>query len=114
MKQILLIITAFYYFYPLWGQSPCDCTPLVPPTGSIVVVNNPGELNQALQQASGNNGHITILLNAGIYQLSSNLLFISNNMTNLTIRGATGDRDDIVIKGLMFLMLPPAILPWQI
>ncbi len=43
---------------------------------------------------------MTIALNSGTYQLTSNLLFISANMANLTIRGVHGNRDSVTIKGL--------------
>lgn len=79
--------------------SQCPCQPLAIPGGTIDTVNNVSELSSALDRANSNNGQMTIILNPGIYQLTSNLLFISSNMANLTIRGATGNRQDVTIKG---------------
>jgi hypothetical protein len=63
------------------------------------MVSTPTELQNALSQANLNNGNTTIMLNRGTYQLTNNLLYISSNMKHLTIRGATGNRDDVIIKG---------------
>lgn len=100
MKSILTIcmifLTVFGNFY---GQ--CNC-PSLPTPGKSVLVNTVTELQNALTLANSNNGNMTILLAKGNYNLNSNLLYISSNMKNLTIRGQTGNRDDVVIKGLGF------------
>ncbi len=78
--------------------SQCNCFPLSIPT-KAVSVKNVTELQNALAQANINNGGLTILVSKGTYVLSSNLLYIGPNMKNLTIQGATGNRDDVIIKG---------------
>ena len=80
-------------------KSQCPCEPLGPSTGIVITVDNVSELDAALSQASTSNGNLTIELNPGTYTLTSNLLFISPNMSNLTIRGATGNRENVIIKG---------------
>lgn len=66
---------------------------------NIIQVNDVSGLIAGIQSANNSNGHVTILLAAGTYQLTTNLPFISASTTALTIRGATGDRDDVIIKG---------------
>ncbi len=92
--SVLLFANSFL----LAGQCPCEDPVL--PLHPEVIVNNSNELVAALNQAISNNGHLTILLNSGTYQLTTNLPFISSGTTALTIRGATGNRDDVIIKGL--------------
>jgi len=83
----------------LIASTNCDCpTPAEP--GNIVSVQTVNELQNALQQASAQNGNMTILVQPGVYALNTNLRFISDNMADLTIKGATGNRDDVIIKGL--------------
>ncbi len=77
----------------------CEC-PAISENGTIITVQNVSELQNALDQAYNANGNMTIKLQPGVYTLSSNLRFISENMSNLTIMGATGNRDDVVLKGL--------------
>ena len=90
------------FVYVFWNgiSAQCLCEPLPVAQGTIVTVNNVVELEAALSQANANNGHMTIELNSNTYQLSENLLFISSNMSNLTVRSAAGHRDSVIIKGL--------------
>ncbi len=78
----------------------CDCPDLPQPHGVLDSVGSISELISAIQAANTSNGNRTILLQPGLYQLTNNLPFISENMSNLTIRGITGNRDDVVIKGM--------------
>ena len=98
--RLIIAISLFAFFILSRTVAQCDCDPIPPSGGTSVTVNSVSELNNALDQANSNNGNLTILLNTGTYQLTSNLRFISSNMANLTIRGASGNRDDVVIKGL--------------
>lgn len=98
MKPHFFALLALVGWNVIWSQ--CICDPLPAAQGTIITVNNVMELHAALSQAYTNNGHTTIELNTGTYQLESNLLFISSNMSNLTIRGAIGNRDSVTIKGL--------------
>lgn len=76
----------------------CNC-PVPAEPGNVVTVQNVNELQSALNQANNQNGNMTILLAPGEYILSSNLSFIGDNMADLTIKGATGNRDDVIIRG---------------
>ena len=80
--------------------SQCTCSPLPAPTNTQITVTTVSELQTALQSVSSQNGNVTILLENGTYQLTSNLLFISSNMSKLTIRSLSGNRDDVVIRGM--------------
>jgi hypothetical protein len=96
MKSFLIIFG--FILFNLNIHSQCNCNPLPIPTKAITV-KNVTELQNALAQANANNGDLTILVSKGTYILNSNLLYIGSNMKNLTIQGATGNRDDVVIKG---------------
>jgi hypothetical protein len=69
--------------------------PLPPPGGTIVNVSTVGQLQQAVAAMASNT---TIVLAPGTYRLSSTL-YINGTFTNVGIRGATGNRDDVVIVG---------------
>ncbi len=67
------------------------CAPLPPPTGPTVTVSSESELrSQAYSAAPGT----TILVSAGTYNLQ-NIVHVVNS--GLTIRGATGNRDDVIL-----------------
>jgi len=69
------------------------CPALTPPSGPTVTVSSEAELrNQASSAAAGT----TILVTAGTYNLQN---FIHVAHAGITIRGATGDRDDVVLDG---------------
>ena len=89
------------FFFFAWSMltAQCPCGELPSHAGMHDTIANVAELHNALGQAQANNGNMVIVLEAGTYQLTSNLLFIAPNMRNLTIRGITGNRDDVVIKG---------------
>lgn len=98
MKNNLLTIALFFtLLHSTYSQ--CDCPPS-PSQANAVFVTNVSELNAALDQANNQNGNLTIVLEPGTYALSSNLRFIATHMENLTIMGSTGNRDDVIIKGL--------------
>ena len=98
MKNLLLVILAFLIVESLNSQ--CNCPELFIKNNVQINVTNVSQLDSALDEANNLNGNVTILLSPGVYALSSNLRFISANMINLTIQGQTGNRDDVVIKGL--------------
>lgn len=97
MKSFFIIL-CYTLLFDQNINSQCNCNPLSIPTKAITV-KNVTELQNALAQANANNGDLTILVSRGTYILNSNLLYIGSNMKNLTIQGATGNRDDVVIKG---------------
>ncbi len=69
--------------------------PLPAPTGPVVVVSTVGQLQQAVAALTSNT---TIVVGAGTYQLTAPL-YINGTFTNVGIRGATGNRDDVVSVG---------------
>lgn len=69
------------------------CPPLDPPTGTTVTVATVAELQSAVASATAGT---TILVAAGTYNLSDALWVTANNVA---IRGATGDRDDVILDG---------------
>jgi len=74
----------------------CECPAPAQP-GNAVTVSNVNQLQNAISQARNQNGNMTIRVNPGVYQVN-NTLVIEPNMTNLSIVGATGNRDDVFIK----------------
>ncbi len=99
MKTITCLFLSLLFNHFLLAQ--CEC-PILPDdiTGRTVVnVSNVAELNAALSDCNSNNGGYTILLEDGIYNLQNNLLYISDNMSNLSIRSASGNREDVQLLG---------------
>ena len=93
----LFLLTLFPYL--LSAQCECPVLPDDQTDRTVVNVSTVSELQSALQDCNANNGNYTILLADGEYELTNNLLYISDNMVNLTIRSASGDRDAVVIRG---------------
>ena len=98
MKLYHLIFLFFISVGSVSGQ--CECEEIQESGATTITVQTVGELETALDQANAANGNLTIKIEPGVYALSSNLRSISENMENLTIMGSTGNRDDVVIKGL--------------
>ncbi len=98
-KRIFLsIVILIAVIHSVFGL--CDCTP-IPDKGNLeVTVSNLTELHAALDQANSRNGNMTIVVNPGTYNLTTNLRFISANMANLTILGSTQNSSDVVIRGM--------------
>ena len=68
---------------------------LPPPSGTVVTVATVAQLQAALAALTSGT---TVIVQPGVYRLTSELR-IRNNVTNVTLRGATADRDDVVILG---------------
>ena len=78
-------------------SGPWDNPPPLPITGNVVNVSNVTELLSAVTNVSSGD---TILLAAGTYNITENLRFgLGGAYSNIAIRGATGDRNDVIIKG---------------
>ena len=76
---------------PVGGDDLCPA--LAPPTGSTVTVSTEADLRyQAHNAAPGT----TILVSAGTYNLQD-AIYVVNDC--ITIRGATGNRDDVILDG---------------
>jgi hypothetical protein len=69
--------------------------PLPAPSGPIVHVNTLAQLQNAVAGIASNT---TILIGPGTYNLATPL-YINGSFTNVGIRGATGNRDDVVLVG---------------
>jgi hypothetical protein len=74
--------------------APPPAPPLPPPTGTVVTVATVAELESAVASLSSNT---TILVQPGTYPLNAQL-FVTG-VSNVAIRGATDDRNDVVIVG---------------
>jgi hypothetical protein len=70
-------------------------TPLPLPTGTIVNVSSVAQLQSAVAAMTSNK---TIVIAPGTYNLTTTL-YINGTFTNVGIRGATNNRDDVVIVG---------------
>ena len=70
-------------------------SPLPPPTGTVVNVSSLSQLQNAVAGIASNT---TIVIAAGTYNLNAPL-YINGTFTNVGIRGATGNRDDVVLVG---------------
>ena len=69
--------------------------PLPPPAGTVVRVATVTQLQNAVAAIASNT---TILIAPGTYNLTATL-YINGTFTNVGIRGATGNRDDVVLVG---------------
>ena len=100
MTKIQCICAILIFLFSIDSNGQCDCDPIVDTNDLQITVSNVSQLEAALDQAHANNGSTTILLEAGTYTLNSNLRFISDNMSHLTVMGITGNRDEVIIQGL--------------
>jgi hypothetical protein len=71
------------------------CGPLAQPDGTIIHVSTVGELQSAVSNLTSNTN---ILIADGVYDLT-NTLVIRGGVTDVTIRGANGDREAVVLRG---------------
>jgi hypothetical protein len=74
--------------------------PLPAPKGIVVTVASVDELQRALEERRSN---VTILLQPGRYKLARRLVLggpaESASLTDIALRGSTGNRNDVVIEG---------------
>lgn len=69
--------------------------PLPPPGGTVVNVATVAQLQSAVAALASNT---TIVMAPGTYNLATTL-YVNGTFTNVGIRGATGNRDDVVLVG---------------
>lgn len=69
--------------------------PLPPPAGTVVRVATVTQLQNAVAAIASDT---TIVIEPGTYNLATTL-YINGSFTNVGIRGATGNRDDVVLVG---------------
>lgn len=77
------------------ARSTASPPPLAAPSGTVVNVSTEPQLQAAIGNLKSNT---TIVLAPGTYTLSSTL-YINGTFTNVGLRGATNNRDDVVIVG---------------
>jgi hypothetical protein len=69
--------------------------PLAPPSGAVVHVSSESQLRTAVSRLASNT---TIVVAPGVYVLQDTV-YINGTFSNVGIRGATGNADDVVLKG---------------
>src|SRR5205823_4415399 len=69
--------------------------PLPAPTGSVVHVSTLSQLQAAVSNLASNQ---TILIDPGTYNLTDTL-YLPQGISNVAIRGTTGNSNDVVIRG---------------
>jgi len=74
---------------------PTPPTPLPPPSGTVINVSTLAQLQNAVTSIASNT---TIVIAPGTYSLTAPL-YINGSFTNVGIRGASGNRDDVVLIG---------------
>ena len=77
------------------AASPDTAPPLAAPTGQVISVSTEPALQAAIATAPSG---ATILVAPGTYQLTSTL-WINRAVSDLTVRGATNNRNDVVLAG---------------
>ncbi len=78
-----------------FGRPSTPAPTLPPPTGTVVNVSTAAQLKSAVSALSSNT---TIVVAPGTYTLTD-ALYINGTFTNVGIRGATNNRDDVVLAG---------------
>ena len=81
---------------PAFGDLPSAAPPLPAPTGKIVRVGTAQQLQQLMPKLTSDT---TVLLEKGVYKLALSVR-VRAGLKNITIRGATGNPDDVQLIGL--------------
>ena len=93
-RAILLISSSLFISAPGFASAP-TAPPLPAPSGQIINVSTEPQLQQAFRSLTSNT---TILIQPGTYRLTGTL-HVSGSLNNVTVRGATNSRDDVVLLG---------------
>jgi hypothetical protein len=93
-RALLLFATSLFATAPALASAP-NAPPLPAASGRIINVSTEPELQQAVRSLASNT---TILIQPGTYRLTGTL-HVSGSLNNVTIRGATNSRDDVVLLG---------------
>ncbi len=81
---------------PLPLNSVKTCSTLPAATGDVIYVNFLGQLERAADELKAGRSNVTVIVRPGTYTLS-NSIWVAG--TNVTVRGSTGNRDDVRIFG---------------
>jgi hypothetical protein len=94
-RRICLSVALPILLHSPVSAGPAIAPPLPPPSGSVVNVSTEAELQQAVRTLTSNT---TILLAPGTYRLTGTL-HVNGSLQNVALRGASGNRDDVVLLG---------------
>ncbi len=95
MRHLLLVLVALSAAHAADGQTG-EPPPPLPDLGSVTVsVATEPALQAAVRALTSNT---TIIIQPGTYRLTGTL-YVRGNLSNVSIRGATGNRDDVVLAG---------------
>src|SRR5258707_12185216 len=91
----LLFLAAIIAPHTGYTRSSDAPAPLPAPSGTVIRVAGEPQLQDAVQHLQS---HTTILVAPGTYRLTSTL-WINGSLTDVSLRGETGQRDDVVLVG---------------
>lgn len=95
LVEFILVASALVGPRVSYGRPATPAPPLPPPVGAVVSVSTEPQLQAALQKLRSNT---TIVLAPGTYVLTTTL-YVNGTFSKVGIRGATNNRDDVVIVG---------------
>jgi hypothetical protein len=95
MRTTLAVALALILPAAAHARSTQSPPPLPAPAGAVVNVSTDAQLQAAVRNITSNT---TIVLAPGTYALSSTL-YINGTFSNVGLRGATNNRDDVVLVG---------------
>src|SRR4051794_15685205 len=98
-RRVWLVVTALALALlpqrAVQGRAATPAPPLPAPAGAVVNVSTEPQLQAAVRNIASNQ---TIVIAPGTYTLTSTL-YVNKAVTNASIRGASNNRDDVVLKG---------------
>jgi len=104
------IALAFIVHGAAYARSADSPPPLPPPAGTVVNVSTEAQLQSAVQRLASNQ---TIVIAPGTYVLT-NSLYVNGTFSNVAIRGATNNRDDVVLVGPGMTRASYGLVPYGI
>lgn len=106
---LLVLLPGSWVSQSTLALSPDSAPPLPAPSGTVVNVSSVQALQNAVSSATSNT---TIVIAPGTYHLTSTL-WVNGNKSNVTIRGATNNRNDVVLVG-QGMNVPSSNVPYGI
>ncbi len=120
MKTKLFFLTVMCYLstYSTISAQVCDCNvsqvknntvqPCTTTIGTVVNVSTASQFRQAINQANGSGGNMTILMADGVYQVANLSSYPYITASNIVIRSQSGNRDAVILEGTGMLDVDPA------